>query len=102
MTIYNHKYSIKVKKTQIKAWSNEPLENFFSPKLQEESPAQRTRRFTVFPNKLLIAPQRYFRSSEWVNEEYRIGMSVNDQLDLTWLKMTDDIQSELEKTIVIF
>ena len=77
-------------------WSTEPLESFFSPNLQEQAPAQRNRKFTVFPDKLLIAPQRYFKNSEWVNEEYRIGMSVNNQLDLSSFQLSDEIEPDME------
>ena len=54
----------------IEDWSNQTLPNFFSPKLQERSPGIEKRRFNKFPSRLLIAPNRIFRNSDWVMEEF--------------------------------
>ena len=48
----------------LKAWSNEELEDFFSPNIQEIAPATKSIRMRKFPEHLVIAPQRYFRNSE--------------------------------------
>ena len=76
----------------LETWGNESIERFFSPILQEESPATRSRRFKVFPNKLLIAPERYYKNSDWITEEYPVAMNVEDEIDLSWLKMNEDIK----------
>jgi len=80
----------------LETWGNESIERFFSPILQEESPATRSRRFKVFPNKLLIAPERYYKNSDWITEEYPVAMNVEDEIDLSWLKMSEDIKSDME------
>ena len=77
-------------------WGNESIERFFSPILQEESPATRSRRLKVFPNKLLIAPERYYKNSDWITEEYPVAMNVEDEIDLSWLKLNEEIKSDME------
>ena len=72
----------------IEDWSNRTLPNFFSPILQERSPGVEKRRFSEFPSRLLIAPNRLFRNADWVIEEFSQPMAVEDEIDLTW--MTSD------------
>ena len=63
----------------LEVWSNDQLEDFFSPSLQCQSPGLRSRKFLSAPDELIISVKRFFKNNNWIQEEYQINMHVEDQ-----------------------
>ena len=66
----------------LEVWSNDQLEDFFSPSLQCQSPGLRSRKFLSAPDELIISVKRFFKNNNWIQEEYQTNMHVDDQARL--------------------
>lgn len=66
----------------------EIIDDFYSTAIQAKSVAQKSTRFTTFPDYLMVQMEKFTLGDDWVPKKLDVSIDILDELDLTHLRAT--------------